>query len=174
MSTIRPQIEEVDISTIKTNPSNPRIIKDEKFKKLVESIRSFPDMLHIRPIVVNENNEVLGGNMRLKALRHLKYDKVPVIRANKLTEAQKKEFIIKDNVGFGEWDWDVLANEWDENKLNAWGLDCFTTKEVEENEDVELESENQYYLNVTCADENECQRLYDKFIKDGLNVKIIT
>lgn len=109
-SNIKIKIEEVDISKIKPNPNNPRIIKDEKFNKLVQSIKSFPDMLRIRPIVVNENNEVLGGNMRLKALHHLKYDRVPVIRANKLTEAQKKEFIIKDNVGFGDWDWDMLAN----------------------------------------------------------------
>ena len=111
------------IQDIKPNPNNPRIIKDDKFKKLVESIKSFPQMLELRPIVIDENNIVLGGNMRLKACIEAGLTDVPVKQANELTEEQKKEFIIKDNVGFGEWDWDDLANNWDVEALTDWGLD---------------------------------------------------
>ena len=113
----------IDIDKIKMNNENPRIIKDNKFKKLVKSIKDFPEMLEKRPLIIDENNVVLGGNMRLKALEHLKYKKVPVIQVTDWNEEMKKEFIIKDNVGFGEWDFDILANEWDIEKLNEWGLD---------------------------------------------------
>jgi DNA modification methylase len=113
----------MNINEIKPNPSNPRIIKDEKFKKLVKSIQDFPQMLELRPIVIDENNIVLGGNMRLKACIEAGLTDVPVKQAKELTEEQKKEFIVKDNVGYGEWDWDDLANNWDEQLLTEWGLD---------------------------------------------------
>jgi ParB-like chromosome segregation protein Spo0J len=113
------------INLIKPNPNNPRIIKDDKFKKLVQSIKDFPQMLELRPIVIDENNIVLGGNMRLKACQELGLKDVPTIYAKDLTEDQKKEFIIKDNVGFGEWNWDDLANDWDEELLVEWGLDVW-------------------------------------------------
>ena len=118
MPTIR-----VALSSIKPNPDNPRIIKDDKFRKLVASIRSFPEMLELRPIVVNADNVVLGGNMRLKACQAAGLTEVPIILASGLTDEQQREFIIKDNVGFGEWDWDTLANEWDADLLDQWGLD---------------------------------------------------
>jgi hypothetical protein len=111
------------ISQIKPNPENPRIIKDHKFKQLVESIKSFPQMLELRPIVIDENNVVLGGNMRLKACIEAGLTDVPIVQAKDLTDLQKKEFIVKDNVGYGEWDWDDLANNWDEQLLTEWGLD---------------------------------------------------
>jgi ParB-like chromosome segregation protein Spo0J len=111
------------ITDIKPNPENPRIIKDHKFKQLVESIKSFPQMLELRPIVIDENNVVLGGNMRLKACIEAGLTDVPVVQAKYLTDLQKKEFIVKDNVGYGEWDWDDLANNWDEQLLTEWGLD---------------------------------------------------
>jgi ParB-like chromosome segregation protein Spo0J len=111
------------ITDIKPNPENPRIIKDHKFKQLVESIKSFPQMLELRPIVIDENNVVLGGNMRLKACIEAGLTDVPVVQAKDLTDLQKKEFIVKDNVGYGEWDWDDLANNWDEQLLTEWGLD---------------------------------------------------
>lgn len=114
--------KEVNLSEIKSNPNNPRIIKDDKFHKLVESIKTFPRMLEIRPIVVNKDMIVLGGNMRLKACKEAGLKKVPVIFADDLTEEQQREFIIKDNVGFGEWDWAMLANEWDYKELDDWGL----------------------------------------------------
>jgi len=130
------------INLIKPNPNNPRIIKDEKFKKLVQSIKDFPQMLELRPIVIDENNIVLGGNMRLKACQELGLKDVPTIYAKDLTEDQKKEFIIKDNVGFGEWNWDDLANDWDEELLVEWGLDLpIDTKidNLEEDETLEFE-----------------------------------
>jgi len=111
------------ISAIKRNPNNPRILKDDKFAKLTQSIKDFPQMLDIRPIVVNDDMIVLGGNMRLKACKEAGLSEVPVIKVNDLTEEQQREFIIKDNVGFGEWDWDLLANEWDTDLLEDWGLD---------------------------------------------------
>jgi len=117
------KIEKVKLSEIKPNPKNPRLIKDEKFKKLVQSIKDFPQMLELRPIVVDENNIILGGNMRFKALKEAGHTEVSIVRANDLTSEQKDEFIVKDNVGFGEWDWDSLANEWDVDKLEEWGLD---------------------------------------------------
>ena len=125
------------IQDIKPNPNNPRIIKDDKFKKLVESIKSFPQMLELRPIVIDENNIVLGGNMRLKACIEAGLTDVPVKQANELTEEQKKEFIIKDNVGFGEWDWNQLANEWETDLLLDWGLDIpnFDVETLEAQED---------------------------------------
>ena len=117
----------VDIKQVKTNPKNPRVIKDDKFKKLVNSIQEFPDMLNKRPLVCFTDTDgkyvVLGGNMRLKACNELKLTEIPIILADEWTEEQKDEFLIKDNVGFGEWDWDDLANEWDAEKLEEWGLD---------------------------------------------------
>jgi DNA modification methylase len=114
--------QQVKISQVKTNPKNPRIIKDHKFKKLVQSIKDFPEMLEKRPIVVDENMIVLGGNMRLKACLEAGLKEVWIDVAN-WTEEQKQEFIIKDNVGFGEWDWELLANEWEPDLLDKWGLD---------------------------------------------------
>ena len=121
--------QQVKISKVKGNPSNPRIIKNDKFKKLVKSIKEFPEMLKLRPIVVDEDFMVLGGNMRLKASKEAGLKEVWIDIAEGLTEEQKKEFIVKDNVGFGEWEWDILANEWDSVQLAEWGLDVW------ENED---------------------------------------
>ncbi len=117
--------EIININNVRTNPNNPRIIKDDKFQKLVKSIQEFPQMLEIRPIVVNDEMIVLGGNMRLKACLEAGLKEIPIIKASNLTEEQQKEFIIKDNVGFGEWDWNDLANNWDSEQLQEWGVrDC--------------------------------------------------
>ena len=132
--------EKVSISQVKTNPNNPRLIKDDKFKKLVSSIKEFPEMLEIRPIVVDNDNVVLGGNMRLRACKEAGLKEVHIIKADQLTEKQQREFIIKDNVGFGEWDWDDLANEWDIDELEDWGLDLPVDLKVEE-----LEAEEDDY-----------------------------
>lgn len=113
----------VKINEIKPNQNNPRLIKDYKFKKLVDSIKEFPEMLEKRPIVVDEDMIVLGGNMRLKACAEAGLKEVDILIAKGWTEQQKQEFIIKDNVGFGEWDWDILANDWDSVLLEKWGLD---------------------------------------------------
>ena len=136
-------IYQVKISEVKSNPNNPRIIKDDKFKKLVKSIKEFPQMLELRPIVVNTEMIVLGGNMRLKACKEAGLKEVPIIMADELTEEQQNEFIVKDNVGFGEWDWDVLANEWDAVQLEEWGLDAFPfeiEEKQKEQEDKQIET----------------------------------
>jgi len=127
----------VKISEVKSNPNNPRIIKDDKFQKLVKSIKEFPEMLNIRPIVVNADMVVLGGNMRLKACKEAGLKEVAIIKAEDLTEDQQKQFIIKDNVGFGEWDWEDLANNWDAEQLTDWGLDIpdFKPEVLEAEED---------------------------------------
>lgn len=117
--------KKVKISEVKINPNNPRLIKDDKFKKLCQSIKDFPEMLDIRPIVVNQDMIVLGGNMRLKACQEVGIKEVPIIIADNLTEAQQREFLIKDNISGGEWDWDILANEWEVEELNEWGLDVW-------------------------------------------------
>jgi len=115
-------MERLPVSKLKANPNNPRVIRDEKFKKLVKSIQEFPEMLEARPVVVNPDMVVLGGNMRLKALREAGVEEAPVYIAS-WDEVKQRQFIIKDNVGFGEWDWDALANEWNEEELQDWGLD---------------------------------------------------
>jgi hypothetical protein len=118
------------INELKPNESNPRIIKEAKFKKLVKSIQDFPEMLELRPIILDENNVILGGNMRYKACVAAGLKEVPVKIAKGLTEEQKEEFIVKDNVGFGEWDWDVLGNEWNNEKLGEWGMDVWQPEEA--------------------------------------------
>ena len=118
----------VKISEVKVNPNNPRLIKDDKFKKLVQSVKDFPEMLNIRPIVVNKDMIILGGNMRFKACKEAKLKEVPIIITD-LTEEQQREFLIKDNVSGGEWDWDILANEWDLSNITKWGLDLPLTND---------------------------------------------
>jgi ParB-like chromosome segregation protein Spo0J len=145
------------LKDIKPNPNNPRVLRDDKFQKLKQSITEFPKMLSLRPMVIDENNVVLGGNMRLRALQELGFndiDEAWVKRSSDLTEEEKKRFIIADNVAFGEWDWDTLANDWDVVDLEAWGLDIpqFETVEeevIEEEEEqsnvIELKFNNEYY-----------------------------
>jgi len=132
------------ISEIKANPNNPRVIKDDKFKKLVASIKEFPKMLELRPIVCNADGVVLGGNMRLKACKEVGLKEVPVIYAHELSDDQQREFIVKDNVGFGEWDWEMIANQWDAEELENWGLDIpdFAVKHLDaEDDDFEIPEE---------------------------------
>lgn len=116
-------VKKVNIAAIKPNKENPRYINDSKFKKLVKSIKEFPEMLETRPLVVDENMVVLGGNMRLKALKSAGVFEVPVHQVKDWTEDQKKEFIIKDNVSYGNWDWDIIANDWETNIISDWGMD---------------------------------------------------
>ena len=124
----------VTLDKIQPNTNNPRLIKDYKFNKLVKSLKDFPDMLKIRPIVVNKDFVILGGNMRYQAAIEANLKEVWITKVD-LTEDQEREFIIKDNVGFGEWDWDLLANDWDNQKLNEWGLDVWMPTETEDLED---------------------------------------
>lgn len=155
--------QKVNVKEVIQNKSNPRIIKDDKFKKLVQSIKDFPQMLEIRPIVVDENNIILGGNQRFKACIEAGLKEVFIIKANDLTEEQKHEFIVKDNVGFGEWDWDIIANEFDTEKLDDWGLNIpiFIEDEdidfdnINSNEDRNSDKQNKV---VTCP---KCLHKFD-------------
>ena len=131
----------VKIENLKENPENPRVIKDDKFKKLIKSIKEFPKMLEIRPIVVNDDMIVLGGNQRLKACREAGLTEVPVISITDLTPEEQKEFIIKDNLSYGEWDWNVLTNGWDNVLLEEWGMDVLDFGNVDMIDDVNYETE---------------------------------
>ena len=159
-------MERVDIRQVRSNPDNPRFIKGDKFEKLVKSIREFPQMLELRPIVVNKDMIVLGGNMRLKACEEAGIDQVPIIFADNLTEEQQKEFIIKDNSSFGEWDWDLLANEWDIDMLNDWGIDV-PNFDVKNSIDETPEKEDKLMINVRCENEVSQEALYQYLIKAG-------
>ena len=146
-------MKRVPISQVIPNPTNPRIIKDDKFKKLVKSIEEFPQMLELRPIVVDANMVVLGGNMRLKACLAAGLKEVPIIVADQLTDEQKGEFIIKDNVGFGEWDWDLLANEWDVEALTDWGLELpFDNTPVLEAQEDDYEAPSEIKTDIILGD----------------------
>ena len=146
-------MELIKISKVKPNESNPRFIKDNKFKKLVKSIKEFPEMLKLRPIVVNKDMVVLGGNMRLKACKEAGLKEVYILKADELTEQQQQEFIVKDNVGFGEWDWDILANEWDIKQLEEWGLDGFPFEdEVLEAEEDDYQEPEDLKVDVVLGD----------------------
>lgn len=157
----------VPLTKLKPNPDNPRVLKDDKFQKLVASLETFPNMLELRPIVVDETWTVLGGNMRLRALQHLKVKEVPVTQVEGLTQEQKKEFIIKDNANFGEWDWEVLANEWDAAQLEDWGLDVWVPSEEPdldkffETVDEEKEGRFRLVLDYTEADYHTVIELFN-------------
>jgi ParB-like chromosome segregation protein Spo0J len=164
------------INEIKPNPNNPRIIKDVKFKQLVKSIQDFPQMLDLRPIVIDENNMVLGGNMRLKACIEAGLTDVPVIHANNLSEAQKKEFIVKDNVGYGEWDWDDLANNWDAEELTDWGLDIPNFDVIDEKEQIDLSNKlkSEFKIEIICKSEEEQEQTYNKLIEQNYECRLLT
>ena len=169
-------IKKVKLSEIKVNPNNPRLIKDDKFTKLVTSIKEFPEMLDIRPIVVNTDMVVLGGNMRLKACKEAGIKEVPIIIADNLTEEQQREFLIKDNVSGGEWDWEVLANEWDSEELADWGLDVPAFDINNENEDNDLSDnlETNYRIEVILSDEKTQELLYNELIERNYECRLLT
>lgn len=157
-------IKELSISSLKLNASNPRFIKDDKFKKLVQSIKEFPMMLKIRPIIIDESFTILGGNMRYRASIEAGLKKVYTIQISDLTEQEKKEFIIKDNLGYGDWDFDILSNEWNIEELMKWGLDI-------PDFDVDEEKEITFNLSVKCTNRIEQKELYDRLKDEGYNVK---
>lgn len=166
-----PKIEEVNISLIKKNPDNPRIIRDEKFNQMVKSITDFPQMLKIRPIVVNKEMIAIGGNQRLAACKASKMKKVWILRADNLTPAEQKQFIIKDNLNFGEWDNEALQSGWGEAELSEWGLDNHPKKKIVEFDVVE--PNQKWYLNIEFKNESEIQHWFDKLQSEGLTCKIV-
>lgn len=125
------QIKRIKIGKVIPNEMNPRYIKDDKFRELVKSIQDFPEMLDIRPIIIDEDMIVLGGNMRLKACNEAGLKEVPTLMVKGWTEEKKKEFVIKDNIGFGKWDWDIIASTYDSVQLEEWGLEVEIIADVD-------------------------------------------
>ena len=166
-------IENINIKEIKPNSNNPRVIKDYKFKKLVRSIQNFPEMLDLSPIVVNEDKVVLGGNMRLRACQEAGLEEVPIIIAKDLNEAKQKEFVVKDNLNYGEWDWDMLANEFDLMELDTYGLDLnptlFNDKDEESIKGVTDEKFNDYTIYFTNEQELDIWYEFLKKIRNDFN-----
>lgn len=160
--------QKIKLYKIKGNPNNPRIIKDDKFKKLVKSIKEFPEMLEKRPIVVDENLMVLGGNMRLKASKDAGLKEVWIDIAEGWTQEQKDEFVVKDNVNFGEWEWDMLANEWNTQQLAEWGLDVWQNEDdLEEPDFNELteDSKKESVIKITFKNEKDLQNAEKRIAK---------
>lgn len=166
--------ELIKISKIKANPDNPRLIKDIKFKKLVNSIKEFPKMLELRPIVVNDDMIVLGGNMRLKACKEAGLKEVYIVKASQLSAREQREFTIKDNVGFGEWDWDMLANEWDNKELNDWAMDVPKFELTEDDKDYSNILIESLRVEVEMENEEEQEKLYNELTQKGYKCRILT
>ena len=169
-------VETVAIDTVKLNEDNPRILKDDKFKKLVTSIKNFPKMLQLRPIVVNADMVVLGGNMRLQACKKAGLKEVTILKAEHLTEEEQKEFIIKDNVGFGEWDWDVIANEWNTDQMEEWGLDIpiFDLDQETNQQDLSDSIEEEFKVEIQATSEREQEKIYNELTERGFVCRILT
>lgn len=160
------------IASIHSNPKNPRVIKDAMHARLVKSLQEAPWMLEIRPLVVDTQCMVLGGNMRLKAAKEAGFKQVPVIKVTDLTAEQQREFIIKDNLGYGEWDLDMLREEWDANDLEAWGLDIPDLSEEAIKDDFTYESK--YEVVVECIDEAEQERTFNHLKKLGYICRVLS
>lgn len=162
--------EKININKIKLNPNNPRLIKDDKFAKLVQSIKDFPEMLEIRPIVVNDDMIILGGNMRFKACKEAGLTEIPIIKASGLSTEKQREFLIKDNVSGGEWDWELLQ-EWDSLELESWGLDLIAFEDNLTN--------NEYYEGLDQMSkldkflDSEIKRMFLVFEKDTFEKVVI-
>ncbi len=166
------------LSDILPNPENPRVLRDEKFKKLKQSIEEFPKMMALRPIIIDNMNMILGGNMRYRALRDLGFKEIPdnwVKRADELTPEEKRRFIVADNVGFGEWDWDELSNNWDVDDLEAWGLDVPSFAETTADEkDLSSSIEDLFRIEIICKDEEDQEHKYNKLIEQGYTCRLLT
>ena len=170
----------IKISKIKPNPNNPRFIRDNQFEQLKKSIHDFPDMMRLRPIIVDKDWIVQGGNMRLRALTELKYKEIPaewVMKAEDLTEEQWKEFVIKDNIGFGQWDYDKLA-DWDKEKLSDWGVDTPSTEVnledyFEDFDDQPFNNSNRIVLNYTEGDYEKVKKAFDDRSNEGTKEQIV-
>jgi ParB-like chromosome segregation protein Spo0J len=162
----------VSILQITKNPANPRIIKDERFAKLVQSLKEFPEMANVRPIVVNKDMVILGGNMRFKAMKEAGWKEVPVEVVD-WSEEKQREFIIKDNVGFGDWDWEQLANEWEAEQLADWGLEVPGFVESEQ-EDLSDKITDTYRIEIVCESEEMQQQAYNDLIEQGYECRLLT
>ena len=169
-------IQYAGLEDLKENPNNPRHISKTNLNKLIKSIEEFPKMLELRPVIVDNDMVVLGGNMRLKACKEIGIQKIPYIKVDNLTEDQKQEFIIKDNVGFGDWDWDIIEADFDTELLFELGLEIpeLDLKEVEDERDISDTIETTYRVEAVLEDEEEQEKLYNKLINEGYECRILT
>jgi len=184
------KVKKVKRQEIKINPNNPRLIKDNKFRQLIKSVEDLPQMLEMRPIIVDEDMVILGGNMRFQACTRAGLTEVPIIqytetyhettdsyiKHNKTYKEACDEIVIKDNVGFGEWDWDILANEWDNNEIVEWGLDVWQPEEEAKQDfnDISDKISDTNKIEVELDSERELEALYEKLTKDGYRCRILT
>jgi hypothetical protein len=174
-----PEIEWISITSVEPNETNPRYITDTDFQKLCKSIQDFPQMMQLRPIVVEKSKQrgkviALGGNMRLRACKHLGWTDVPIVRADNLTDEQRSEFILKDNIAFGQWDYEILANNYNIETLSDWGMNIpkmFLNND--EDETSAATPESKWYLNIELQDEQSAQKLFERLQSEGYNVKIV-
>lgn len=166
-------IEQIDINDVKENPKNPRTISDDKFQKLVKSIKDFPEMLELRPIIIDKKNMVLGGNMRLKACKEAGLSDIHIIKADKLTPKQKKEFIIKDNIAFGQDDWDVLQEDWELSQLEDWGMEIpEDIQEIDISDIIEVEDfSKEATFRIVCKDLDDFEALQERLKATGKEMK---
>ena len=174
-------IKIVKISNIKPNPKNPRVIKDDKFLKLKKSLQDFPDMLNKRPLVCFTDTDkklvVLGGNMRLKAAQDIGLKELPVMIADNWSDEERDQFIIKDNVGFGEWDYNELSNDWDTVKLIDWGVDIPDIDKIIKSTDINDLSSNikqRFVVEIDCNDEGQQEFIYNESLSKGYQCRILT
>lgn len=158
------------VDQVKPNPDNPRVIKDQAFKKLVQSLKDFPEMAEVREVVLNKDHIILGGNMRFRAMKEAGWKDIPVKIVDWSIEKQR-EFIVKDNVSGGEWDWDILMNEWDTDLLDDWGL--VLPIDSKENDD-DLELDDIKALEIRFDDDDEMQKVYEELQSRGYECKILT
>jgi len=173
-------IKQVDINDIKLNPTNPRVVNNEKFEKLIKSIKEFPEMLNIRPIVVDSDMTILGGNMRYKAAVKANIKIIPIIIADNLTAEQRKEFIIKDNSSFGEWDWEVLQADWDIEQIADWGIDIpdfDIPSDIDpgdnDEDDNNIDIEHLYQITINFSNEEDLHKHFNSLTEVGYECKIL-
>jgi hypothetical protein len=163
-------LEQIKINLVKPNPDNPRVIRDIKFKRLVESIKEFPEMLKLRPIVVNKEMIALGGNMRLKACQKAGLEEIWIVRMDNLSPEQQIEFMVKDNINYGEWNWNLLnLDQWEQKELDQWSIEL--PEWINENNIDDLNLDELAYL--TLPDKDKLQLLKLKFSTEDYN-KIIS
>lgn len=161
-------------ANLRTNPNNPRAIRKDQLNKLVKSLQEFPEMLEARPIVIDKDGTVLGGNMRLQAAQLAGLEEVPVY-VREWDEEKDGQFIIKDNVSFGEWDWDELGNTWNPQELAEWGLDVWQPEDdkVKEIKEEEYNFGENWFLSIEFENEKQTNEWYNKLMSEGLKVKIV-
>lgn len=171
------------LNKIKENKKNPRKINKEKLEKLKKSIKNFSKMLELRPIIIDENNIILGGNMRLKALKELGYKEIPdkwVKKENELSKEEKNEFIIKDNIGYGDWDFNDLNLNWDINLLDDWGLEIDNDDNGDNGDNDDNYNDNRInlfdkiILEVSLDNEEELKKLYNELVERNFICKILS